>query len=91
MCLEGVLVETSVYMWNGWFWCAVMLWMITYVCLERLLVESSVYVGNGFCKTLKGKNRLGHPVGVGEAHLHFRTHVHIMVHTLTLTYMHVLT
>ena len=50
VCLERVLVEWSVYMGNGCFWCAAMVLTITDVCLERVLQESGVYMGNGwFC------------------------------------------
>ena len=45
--LEPLPAESSVYMGNGWFGYAVMLWvitMITYVCLHRVLVESSVHM-----------------------------------------------
>ena len=48
--LERLPVESSVYMGNGWFGYAVMLWVITvttYVCLQPVLVESSVHMGNG--------------------------------------------
>ena len=47
--LELLPAESSVYMGNGWFGYAVMLWvitMITYVCLQRVLVESSIRMGN---------------------------------------------
>ena len=50
LSLERLPVESSVYMANGWFGYAVMLWVITvniYVCLQRVLVESSVHMGNG--------------------------------------------
>ena len=48
--LERLPVESSVYMGNGWFGDAVMLWVVTVttsVCLQRMLVESSVHMGNG--------------------------------------------
>ena len=50
LSLERLPVESSVYMGNGWFGYAVMLWVITvttYVCLQPVLVESSVHMGNG--------------------------------------------
>ena len=50
LSLEQLPVESSVYMGNGWFGYAVMLWVITvttYVCLQPVLVESSVHMGNG--------------------------------------------
>ena len=50
LSLERSKMESSVYMGNGWFGYAVMLWVTTvntYVCLQRVLVESSVHMGNG--------------------------------------------
>ena len=50
LSLERLPVESSVYMGNGWFGYAVMLWVITvntYVCLQPVLVESSIHMGNG--------------------------------------------
>ena len=50
LSLERLPVESSVYMGNGWFGDAVMLWVVTVttsVCLQRVLVESSVHMGNG--------------------------------------------
>ena len=48
--LEPLPAESRVYMGNGWFGYAVMLWVITvttYVCLQQVLVvESSVHMGN---------------------------------------------
>ena len=49
LSLERSKMESSVYMGNGWFGYAVMLWVTTvntYVCLQRVLVESSVHMGN---------------------------------------------
>ena len=43
VCPERVLLESSVYMGNGWLMC-------DHLCLDRLPMESSAYIANGwFC------------------------------------------